>query len=333
MIDKILQYFKTLNLANPVLMYAQLFLAVIFIVSTYFFISYLVNHHWFSMKFAKLKDDIDEQRRLREEEYKQRFLLEGETEQDTVLLRLDNLILDAGLKDKYPELNAENFLLLVIGISIVTGILSGIWMHNFLAGLMGMILPVIVIICYLEIKAIRNYIKIENQLLKFINYLDNVSSIENTIGEMLGRVSVYLSDPLKIPVEQCYYEIKAGVPADDALKKLSTRINYKKFRNIINSLRVCAAHNENYAEVIEESKADIKRYISFKRQIRNIRRNMLFELGVIFIAGVAILGVLSFIVDNVFSIMTGTLIGQIVLAYLVLVIAFGVISTLRKERK
>jgi Flp pilus assembly protein TadB len=331
--EKIIQYFESIWLANPILAYLQIALAIVFIISAFFFVSYLFNHHWFSMKFAKLQANIDKQRKIREEEYKQRYLLEGETEQEGVLSKVDSLILDAGLKDRYPELNAENFIFLIVGITVILSTIIGFWMHNSLIGFVNFCVILAFTFIYLEVKAIKNYINIENQLLKFMNALDNMSSLENTIGEMLGRTVPYLSEPLRVPVEQCYYEIKSGVPVDESLKRLSTKVNHKKFRAIINSLRICAMHNENYAEVIEENKTDVKEYVSFKRQMRNIRKNFLGEIGILAVAGCGIMYVLSMIVEDIWNSIFGTIVGRAILVYLGVVILVGIISTIRKDRK
>ena len=64
--EKIIQYFESIWLANPILAYLQIALAIVFIVSAFFFVSYLLNHHWFSMKFAKLQADIEKQRKISE---------------------------------------------------------------------------------------------------------------------------------------------------------------------------------------------------------------------------------------------------------------------------
>ena len=310
--------FDTLMSTNKMLAYMHAGTFILVFIAVFLIVTYLINHNWFAKKMAKFKNDVKKQEELRNEEYRKRSLLEGDFEDDSRMYKLTKMLNESGLKNKFPELNASNFILTIILLCGITGLIV------FIMG--------ILVFVYMQVSINRNYINTENEIVKFINMLDNVSSSENTIGEMLHRTAPYLKDPLRSMTEECYSEIKTDGNVPLALKHMADKANHKKLKQILNSLKSCATHNENYSEVIEDNRESIRAYIMFKKEERNIIKNALFETVILAIAGVVMIYMVGTMVDNAINIVFHTLPGQIILAGLMLIILIEIMKLMKQSR-
>ena len=324
--------FDTLMSTNKMLAYMHAGTFILVFIAVFLIVTYLINHNWFAKKMAKFKNDVKKQEELRNEEYRKRSLLEGDFEGDSRMYKLRKMRNESGLKNKFPELNASNFILTIILLCGITGLIVFIITKAAIISLGAAAIMGILVFVYMQVSINRNYINTENEIVKFINMLDNVSSSENTIGEMLHRTAPYLKDPLRSMTEECYSEIKTDGNVPLALKHMADKANHKKLKQILNSLKSCATHNENYSEVIEDNRESIRAYIMFKKEERNIIKNALFETVILAIAGVVMVYMVGTMVDNAINIVFHTLPGQIILAGLLLIILIEIMKLMKQSR-
>lgn len=329
--SQIISLLGTLAEKNIGLLIAQAGLLLIIFAAIFLLVSYLINNKWLEKKIAKFTADSKRQEKLREDEFKQRALLEGEFDNKSKYYKMNKLLQDSGLKDKYPELTIKGFILMIMVYCIIGAIITWIISDSvavaaIVAGIM-MVLAVII----LQIKININYVKTEKEIVTFINVLDNMSTSENTIGEMLNKTAPFLKGPLKNSVEQCYFEIKTNGDTPIALKHMAERTSHKKLKEIINSLRVCSTHNENYAEIIEDNRESVRYYIMYKKEKRMIIRNALFETGILAAAGVLIIYMLSTMVDDATKTIFHTLPGLVIIAAMIGIIVYEIIKILKQN--
>lgn len=103
--------FDTLMSTNKMLAYMHAGTFILVFIAVFLIVTYLINHNWFAKKMAKFKNDVKKQEELRNEEYRKRSLLEGDFEDDSRMYKLTKMLNESGLKNKFPELNASNFIL------------------------------------------------------------------------------------------------------------------------------------------------------------------------------------------------------------------------------
>ena len=107
-------------------------------------------------------------------------------------------MIDSGLKDKFPELQPETFLLSCtrgIGLVVISMALLNLPPLGTLA---TGILLILVIVFALESLISANTARIEAETIKFVNLLKNNSHMGGSMGEILGRTSRFSSCPFKI---------------------------------------------------------------------------------------------------------------------------------------
>lgn len=281
-----------INLYHSEQPYVLLLNVLVFVALIVFVLSltkYWSDHNVMQKFIAKVRADAKEQERLREEEYRKQFEMNGRFESKDKMLKLNQKLIDSGLKDKFPELQPETFLLsctLGVGLVVIT-----IALLNFppIGTLATGFLLVLIIVFALESLISANTARIEAETIKFVNLLKNNSHMGGSIGEILGRTIPYISGPLKISVERCFYEIRTTGNVSGALQNLTDRTNYKKLKEIFDALRVCSTHNEDYESVINETNISVEQYIAFRKETREIKQNNLIEMIVMGVIGVLII--------------------------------------------
>lgn len=294
---------------------------------------YWSDHKVMQKFIARIKADAKEQERLRGEEYQKQFEMEGRFESKDKMLRLNQKLINSGLKDKFPELQPETFLLFcVLGIGSVVIIMSLFRFPPLGTLLTGGLLALIIVFA-LEAMISINTAKIEKETIKFINLLKNNSHLGGSIVEMFARTIPFLSGPLKVSVERCYYEIKTTGNVPMALQKLSDRTNYRKLKEVFDALRVCSTHNEDYEGVIDELNTSIERYITFRKETREIKQNNLIEMLVMGAIGVLIIYMMKGMLPDidVWYYIFKTNIGMAAVSGMVIILLIGIFKAIKNE--
>lgn len=325
------------NLYNAGETYALLGHVFLLLIAMFFAFSltkYWHDHKVFQKFVAKIKADANEQERLREEEYQKQFEMEGRFETKDKMLRLNRKLVDSGLKDKFPEIQPETFLLYcVLGVGALIIIMSFMQMPPLGVLLMG-VLSVIGIVFVLESLVSINTARIEKETVKFVNLLKNNSHMDSSVVEMLGRTIPYISGPLKISVERCYYEIKSTGDTPLALQKLVDRTNYKKLKEVFDALRICSTHNEDYESVINETNVSLEQYISFRNETREIKQNNLIEMLLMGVIGIVIVYMMKDMLPDidVWYYIFKTSIGLSILAGMGITLMIGIYKAVKNEQ-
>lgn len=309
-------------------------LIFIALICFFLFVSKYGHDHKVVRKFiAKIKADAKEQERLREEEYQKQFEMEGRFESKDRMLKLNKKLVDSGLKDKFPELQPEIFLLFcVLAVGLIVSVFSLMEFPTIGVLVIGL-LSTLVIVFTLEIMVSVNTSRIEKETVKFVNLLKNNSHMGGSIGEMLGRTIPYISGPLRVSVERCYYEIKSTGDVSMSLQNLVNRTNYKKLKEVFDALRVCSTHNEDYEGVINEADVSIGQYISFRKETRQIKQSNLIEMILMGAIGIFIIFEMrSMLPDiDVAACIFKSTAGILILACMALTLLFGIYKAIKNE--
>ena len=304
-----------------------------------FFISiaqHLSEHKVIEMAIAKAKKDIIEQDKLKNEEYRRQFELEGtidEKKQKDHYRRISKLLADSGIKQRIPGITPITFMIFLTLIAITVTIIGAVTTKNVVSTIVCFIVTFVVAKFYLELQISRNYKQLEKEAVKFINLLRNNSHIEGSLGEMFGRTIPYISGGLKLSVEKFYYEVKSTGDINASLEHLCERTSYRKLREFFEAIKICSSHNEDYELVIEEASASLSSFISYRQEIAEIKKSNLIDILIITGAGVIMLveikGMLTDI-DVVYYI-TKTLIGQAICIAMAILTLTGIYQLIKSD--
>lgn len=266
----------------------------------------------------------------RRAEYETKIMEEGTVEKEDFLIKLDILIEQSGIKKRLKFLNSETYVIIGI-ISCCIGFLAVYQMtHTIFYGIATVLGILLIMLAFLMILANRNKKKIEDNIVNFVNLVENYSKTNDDIMNIFGKVYPFLEEPLRSDLENCYIEGTQTGNVDKALNNLSKRVNHKKFRDIIRNLLICSRYDANYSAVAEDTRTMLLEYIAGKKERQAMKNAARIELAIILVLSVFLMWLMGSFVSqdgtNIITVLTQTLIGNILLIYSLIVIIASIIN-------
>lgn len=281
-------------------------------------------------KFLHYASEATE-KRIREEERLQRE--EGNREKKHFLYRLDEMLLQTGLKKRVPFLTVEatilvlaiSFLLVLIFVTEMTG---SVLIGGMASGIFLMVLKesAQVVVRYRQRK-------VEENIIQFANLIENYAKTSDDIVKILHKIFIYLEEPLKSAVESCYIEAYTTGDFSTACAHLDANIGNRYLSNMLTNIESCSRHQANYEEVIHGNKEIIRKYLSEREMQREICRNARMEiLLLLFMVGVVVFSFKDALPGG-FQIFSSGMTGKIIIGILgvVLLVSIRVMISIGAE--
>lgn len=258
--------------------------------------------------------------------------IEGNQEKNSIFYTLDLTLNQSGIKKFIPFLSTEYLVLFsavsAIAAFFITGIITE-WSYGILAAFTVFFIPYLLVRIFAEI----NHKRIEEQIIHFLNMVDNYNQSEDNLITIFGKVYKYLDEPLCSAIEDCYREASNTGDMGTAFRRLETRIVHERFSEILQNLEMCSLHEANYHTIIKESRDIMIKHKKSRDTIKNIVNKA--KMGMLAMTGMLV--VLVFMISNIIevnliTVMTGSVVGMAILIYLGLVMLFGVFSVIKIAR-
>ncbi len=303
-------------------------LFIFLFLTSYFLFTYLKNSNVIANSFKnfyeKAEADVEERKRLE----KMQQIESGNTDKESFLLKLDKTITYSNIRRYIPFLNSGVFIFSLVFFSSIALILGTV-----LSDLsVGVTLAVIIVLTYVSVVLFlsnKNYKQVEKNIVSFMNLVENYSKTNNDLVAILGKVYPYLEEPLKSNVLEAYQLGKRTGNTDMALERLQNSVQHKYFREIIRNLTICSHYEANYEEIIEDSRSQLMEYLAGKEERAAMVRNARIELIILIATSAVVMYLMgSFIGTNVIQALRGSFFGEVILIYLIgilAVIAFNLI--------
>jgi hypothetical protein len=313
-------------------LFVFLFILIFFTCHSLF--SYLRKNNVIEKKikgfYEKTQADVEERSRLETI----RKAESGNTDKITILSKLDTIIDYSNIKKYIPFLNSTTYIFIMVICSSI-GLIIGTKFSGFGVGVFcGGIVIMIYIIILLLLSNI-NYKKVEQNVMRFINLVENYSKTNNDLISIMGKIYYYLDEPLRTHVEECYYLGLRTGDADFALENLQKNVQHGKFKEIIRNLIICSHYEANYEDVIEDSRDMLITYLAGKRERAEMARNARIELSILLGACMVVFFMIqSFLGTNILTLLQSNIIGNIILIYCaicILAVIFNIIFIGRQE--
>lgn len=280
----------------------------------YLFVQRLIDNNVISTKIKELNAYTEKNAEARRLEKEKRLAEDGFTEEKSFLTKLDDNIIDSGMKDKFPFLNAET---LIMGIMIIDALLFLLLQNLFPSMYIPLIVVAIVTVfptTALKLLSNRRKRQIDDELVNFINLIENYSKTSDDIITIIGRSYIYLNEPLRTAAEECYLEGNRTGDVSKALDDFSKKINHKKFKTIVRNLSICSRYEANYDDVAEDSRQMIIEYLAGKRERAALIKNARVEMCIImFLSCVMFYMMGSFIGENIIKALQESFVGTCIL--------------------
>lgn len=230
--------------------------------------------------FQKLRDSLDElDRQKLMEQHKKSFL-------QKMLDRLDEKLMQAGLKKYLPKAGVEiYFLLNVLEFTLIFVLAGdGILIPLLFAGLAVYLNQLI-----LDILRYRNKRITEKHLLELLNLISDYSLSESEITMILYKCGQMMPDPLKEVLTKCHLSARSTGNTAQALYELRRSIDHFLFQEIILLLELCSRSDNDYQKVITGCREMVSRYLKEEKEKAGVVRSLVGEAALM--TGVAAYGI------------------------------------------
>ena len=283
--------------------------------------SYLKNNNVIANGLKNFYDKAEADSMERQRLEKMQQIERGNTDKENFLLKLDKTILYSNIRKYIPFLNSSIYIFSLVVFSSIA-LLAGTFLADITVGLLAAVVIILTYMTLILFLSNKNYKKVEENIVSFMNLIENYSKTNNDLITIFGKVYPFLDEPLKSHVQEVYLLGKRTGNTDLALDTLQNSVQHKRFREIIRNLSICSHYEANYEEIIEDSRAQLMEYLAGKREraamVRNARIEMLILCGTSYVV-MRMMGV--FVGQSIIAALRQTLVGQLILIYLIIVLA------------
>lgn len=235
----------------------------------YYLKSYIKSNRAIEKSFRSIYSKAEDRYSKRKAENEKIYFEEGNKENKSFFYNLDLIIERSGLRKKFSFLSTEIFILLTIILSLV-GYLIGVTLNGVVLG--TIIVTVIIVSLYgiLYILSGINYEKIDQEIIPFINLLENYSGSNSDIVDIMGSVYPYLNNPLRSYIEEFYNEATFTGDNQRAFRNLENKIESVRLKAVIRNIEICSRHEANYDVIIKDERRSLRSYSKAKKRKKSI---------------------------------------------------------------
>lgn len=167
--------------------------------------------------------------------------------------------------------------------------------------------------------------KVEEQMLPFINLMENFSKSGDDIITIMDRANQYMKEPLREIINDFVMDVRLYADMEKSFDVLLKKLEGTKLRDVIKNIQICSMHDSDYSEVLQDARASIKEYLKSKAIRNAIKNSARVDVTALLVAGILIVQILnSFLSDTVIHMLFSSYIGIGIILYCVIVVLVAV---------
>lgn len=272
----------------------------------------------------ELQGNLQEKAAKRKEIEEHRLLEDGSGQEKSFFYKMDLALFQSGLQKKLPFMTSEVFLTTVLFVIISIFAVFLFISESLIIAIATASLSGFLIYMALEVCLIRNTEKIEEEILKFANLLDNYSKSSDDLVVIMDYTWPYLSEPLKSAVRDCCSECRTSGDTMTAFRRLEFSIRHRMFGELIRNLEICSRYNANYSAVIRRNRDVIKNYLAEKEIRRQMANSSRANILILYAAAALVLKIMQGICEEgILRLLLHSLPGNLILLICLLIILYS----------
>lgn len=238
--------------------------------------------------------DMDAAARQRVLEERRRLLILQE--ETSVLWKLEKQLQYSGLGQRLPGLTVEWWiagnLVLLGAVFTVMLLLCGIVPAFAAAGL----------VCLGEAGLVqggrrRNLRRVNENLMKLLDFLGNYSVTEGEVTAVLEQVSRYMDEPLRGALETCCTEAQLTGDTGLALLGMAERIEHPKFKELARNMEISVRYCADFSAMVNSSRRSMREYQRTLQERKGMLREAFINMCILLVMSLAVLGVVGSLIE------------------------------------
>lgn len=187
-----------------------------------------------------------------------------------ILYRLEKQLIYSGLTRKIPKLTPELWIVLHLAISAILYTAATIWQGKWWFGLLVIFIFESFISFLLNLLISQNYNAVDDELLKFLDFLGNYSITSGEVTVILKQISGYLEEPLKSVLETCYYEAQTSGDTSLALLSMQEKIQHPKFRELVRNMEISMRYSADFTVLVSQSRKSVREHMRMRQEQKSL---------------------------------------------------------------
>ena len=247
--------------------------------------------------------------------------------------RLEQNLHYSGWKRHFPFLTAELWMLgNVIAMAIVFPagmLLFGKWWRA--CGMVAAMLGIEWVMLWLcRLKELHS---VNENLLKFLNFLGNYSITAGEITSIFQQVSRYVDEPLKSVLAECCFEAQTTGDAGQALLAMAEKVEHPKFKELVKNIEVSIRYCADFSLLVNGSRRSVREYLRLGEERKGMLREAVISMALLLAMSLFALMTLDGLIQaSVWDILRYTLPGRgaVLVLLIILVLAARQMSKVQK---
>ncbi len=231
-------------------------------------------------------------------------------------MRLERELSYSGWRSRFPRLGAELFCAVsVMSAGVCFAILLAV--GNLRAAGVGAALCLGAEYAVLQIGRLRAMRAVNDNLLKFLDFLGNYSITAGEITGIFHQISRYMEEPLQSALEECYYEAQTTGDTNLALLSLADKIEHPKFKELIRNMEISLRYCADFTALVSGSRRSVREYLRLGEERKGMLREAVINMFLLLaLSAFVLLAVDRLISASVWEILLRTLPGKMALGIL-----------------
>jgi len=190
----------------------------------------------------------------------------------TMTRKLDAMLLYSGLNVRLPFLTTENWILIQLLVAGGVVIVIGLCRIAFWIGIL--IIMLFIVLQYVLVSALiaKNDKAVDENLLKFLDFLGNYSITSGEITSVLYQISGYLDEPLRSALENCYFEAQTLGDTNAALLGMTQKIRHPKFGEVIRNIEVTMRYSADFTILVSQSRRSVREHMRMRQERKSLAK-------------------------------------------------------------
>lgn len=225
-------------------------------------------HRTFASMDAAARQRVHENRRL----------LSQFQERKGILYRIEQRLLYSGLAGRYPWLSPELWILGNLILSAAGYFITLFFSKSFLAAMA--VLAAFQLLRYLleSILMGRNYRSVNENLMKFLDFLGNYSITAGEVTGILNQISRYLEEPLKSVLDECYYEAQTSGDVSLALLSMAEKIEHPRFKELVRNMEISVRYSADFTALVHNSRRALREHMRTRQERKALVNEALINM-------------------------------------------------------
>lgn len=157
----------------------------------------------------------------------------------------------------------------------------------------------------------RNYNAVNDNLLKFLDFLGNYSVTAGEVTGIFNQISRYVEEPLKSALDECYYEAQTSGDASLALLSMAEKIEHPCFKELVRNIEISARYSADFKVLVGNSRRAVREYLRTRQERKALYREALVNMFLLGGMSAVILITVEKLIDtSIWQILLHTLPGQ-----------------------